>query len=106
MTKVYNKLVRDRIPEIIEAEGRKCQVEIMDETEYRQALLKKLVEEAEEVRNAPAESLAGEIADLYEVIDALLAAHELSKDTVLGVQAQKRRVRGSFDSRIKLLNTE
>ena len=50
--KTYNKLVRDRIPEIIAAEGRQYATETMADTEYRQALLVKLVEEAQEVADA------------------------------------------------------
>ena len=70
--KIYNKLVRDRIPEIIAADGRQFATEIMNEDEYRRALLAKLVEEAQEVASAEVDEIAKEIADLCEVIDALV----------------------------------
>ena len=104
--KTYNKLVRDRIPEIIAAEGRQCSTEIMSDDEYRRALLAKLVEEAQEVAAADRHELVKEIADLYEVIDALLIAFDLDRETVLATQQKHRDERGGFEKRIKLLWTE
>lgn len=104
--KTYNKLVRDRIPEIIVADGRQCATKIMDENECRQALLAKLVEEAQEVADADAGDMVKEIADLYEVIDALLIAFDLNKDIALATQKKRREERGGFEKRIKLLWTE
>ena len=53
----YSKLVRDRIPEIIQADGHRAVTRVLDEDSYRAALLEKLVEEAHEARQAPAEQL-------------------------------------------------
>lgn len=52
MTVVCRKLVRDRIPEIIKSEGRRPVARVLDEASYRQALLAKLIEEAEEASHA------------------------------------------------------
>jgi predicted house-cleaning noncanonical NTP pyrophosphatase (MazG superfamily) len=104
--KTYNKLVRDRIPEIIAADGRQCRTEIMSDDEYRQALLVKLVEEAQEVASADRDELVKEIADLYEVIDALLIAFDLDREAVLAMQRNRHDERGGFEKRIKLLWTE
>ena len=57
MRKEYDKLVRDRIPEIIRQDGRQCGVEVMPEDEYVQALKDKLVEEAKEAAAAGPEDL-------------------------------------------------
>lgn len=103
--KYYNKLVRDSIPEIIATEGRQCAIEIMNESEYRQALLAKLVEEAQEVANAEADDMVKEIADLYEVIDALLIAFDLNRDAILTMQQKRYEERGGFEKRIKLFWT-
>jgi predicted house-cleaning noncanonical NTP pyrophosphatase (MazG superfamily) len=103
--KTYNKLVRDRILEIIAAEGRQCGTEIMSDDEYHQALLAKLVEEAQEVAAADRHELVKEIADLYEVIDALLVSFDLDRETVLATQQKRRDERGGFEKRIKLLWT-
>lgn len=104
--KTYNKLVRDRIPGIISAEGRDYATEIMENAEYHQALLSKLVEEAQEAAEAEPDELMKELADLYEVIDALLVAFELDREAVLDVQQKRRDERGGFEKRIKLLWTE
>lgn len=106
MATEYNKLVRDRIPEIIAAEGRSCQVETMPLDEYQQALLAKITEEAAEVASAPLEKLAIELADLYEVVDAVMSAFNVDPETVRQIQDQRRRERGGFEKRLKLLRTD
>lgn len=104
--KTYNKLVRDRIPEIIAVDGHQYATEIMEDIEYRQALLAKLVEEAREAAEAESGEMMKELADLYEVIDALLVAFDLDKDAILALQQKRRDERGGFEQRIKLLWTE
>ena len=104
--KTYNKLVRDRIPEIIAADGRQCATEILNENEYGQALLVKLIEEAQEIASAETGDMVTEIADLYEVINALLIAFNLNKDTILAIQKKRREERGGFEKRIKLCWTD
>ncbi|MBZ0276157.1 MAG: nucleoside triphosphate pyrophosphohydrolase [Anaerolineae bacterium] len=101
----YNKLVRDRIPEIIAAEGRQCGTEILDESAYRQALLTKLVEEAQEVATADSGDLVKELADLYEVADALIATFQLDREAIRTTQQKRHSERGGFTKRIKLLWT-
>jgi predicted house-cleaning noncanonical NTP pyrophosphatase (MazG superfamily) len=98
----YNKLVRDRIPEIIEADGHRAVTRVLDEDSYRAALLEKLTEEAHEARQAPAGQLGGELADVLDVLQALAAAHGLSWNDVLAIAARKRAERGVFDNRIFL----
>jgi predicted house-cleaning noncanonical NTP pyrophosphatase (MazG superfamily) len=102
----YNKLVRDRIPEIINAEGRTYQVETLSDDDFRRALLAKVTEEAAEVANAPTEKLAVELADLQEVIDAVMKTYNIDPETVRAIQDQRRLDRGGFDKRIKLLWTD
>jgi predicted house-cleaning noncanonical NTP pyrophosphatase (MazG superfamily) len=63
MPVVYRKLVRDRIPKIIQSEGRRPVTRVLDEGSYRQALLAKLIEEAQEASHATADNLPGELAD-------------------------------------------
>ena len=104
--KTYNKLVRNRIPEIIAADDRQCDTGILNNDAYRQALLAKVVEEAQEVASAGADDISKEIADLYEVLDALLTAFELNKEAILFIQKKRREERGGFEKRIKLLWTE
>lgn len=106
MRKEYYKLVRDRIPEIIRASGRECGIEIMDDEEYRRALLDKLVEEAQEAAEAEPQDLVKELADLYEVIDAVIALHGIDRDEIRAKQQSRRTERGGFQNRIRLLWTE
>ncbi|MEO0986210.1 MAG: nucleoside triphosphate pyrophosphohydrolase, partial [Cyanobacteria bacterium J06639_14] len=81
--KEYNKLIRDRIPTILEKQQIPFAVETMTTDEYRQALQQKLVEEAQEAAEAEADDLTMELADLLEVIDATLIAHGLKREQVL-----------------------
>jgi predicted house-cleaning noncanonical NTP pyrophosphatase (MazG superfamily) len=106
MRQQYNKLIRDHIPEIIHNSGKRCAIETMPVTEYRQALLEKLVEEAQEARQAAPDELITELADLQEVIAALLAAWHISPEKVQQIQDQRRAERGGFEQRLKLLWTE
>lgn len=105
MQKIYHKLVRDRIPEIIRANNNTCEIEVMNEESYQQALRQKLIEEAQEVATADEQHLITELADLYEVIDALLSCHHITLSQVQGEQIQRRTARGGFSQRIRLLST-
>ncbi len=103
MVTPYNKLVRDRIPEIIRASGRRCKAEPLDDAAYRRALLDKLVEESGEVARADSDQIVSELADLCEVLDALLDAHGIDHNTVLAEQQRRRVERGGFARRLCLL---
>jgi len=102
----YNKLVRDRIPEIIQAAGGQCEVKAISEEEYLQALRRKLIEEAQEVATASSSDLILELADLFEVLDALLAAHNIQRSAVIETQEARRLERGGFQERVFLLWSE
>ncbi|MBQ7983401.1 MAG: nucleoside triphosphate pyrophosphohydrolase [Clostridia bacterium] len=99
MKKVYNKLVRDRIPEIIEASGQRCITEILDDEAYLEMLDKKLDEElAEYHRDGSIE----ELADLLEVIYAAAAAQGCSAEQLDAVRREKAERRGGFGKRVFL----
>lgn len=102
----YHKLVRDRIPELIERDGKSYEVRVLDEASYRDALRKKVVEEAGEIAEAPESDLPKEIADLYEVLDGLINAYGLSTEDIRELQAKRRQDRGGFDGRLELLWVE
>lgn len=103
MQKIHNKLVRDRIPEIIQAAGKQCAIETMDEEDFHQALRAKLVEEAQEAAVADSIGLVTEFADLYEVMDTLMAACGIDRQAVLVEQKRRQIERGGFNRRIRLL---
>lgn len=99
----YNKLIRDRIPDIIASDGKTYAIEVMSVQEYQQALLTKLVEEAQEAAAAQPDKLMIEIADLMEVIQATMQAFEISPEKVRDIQKDRKANRGGFDKRLKLL---
>jgi predicted house-cleaning noncanonical NTP pyrophosphatase (MazG superfamily) len=104
---VYDKLVRDRIPEIIRRHGARCGIETFaDDEPFRRALRAKLVEEAQEALEASDADLATELADLLEVVDALIEAYGLKPDALHSLQAERRAERGGFAERLHLLWTE
>ena len=106
--KTYNKLVRDRIPEIIEADGEKPTVRVLGESEYKTALLEKLVEEAREAvaTNGDPKELAKEIGDVLEVVDAMVGAFGLDLSQIEEVKKKRREARGGFEKRLFLESTE
>ena len=97
---VYDKLVRDRIPDILEAEGKRCEVRSLGLEERRIRLMSMLVEECEEF------SAGGdieELADLVEVVRALISASGMSWESFEKIRLAKRRECGGFDDGILLL---
>lgn len=107
MRRTYEKLIRDRIPELMDADGVRYQVDVLDDAAFRAALLEKLVEEAGEVRAAEGRSeLVKELADVLEVVEALLEVEGVGWDEVRGVQEARRVARGGFRRRLRLRWTE
>ncbi len=103
MKKTYHKLVRDRIPELIEGEGGACTTEILGEAEYLQMLHAKLREELEEYLQS---GEAEELADLLEVMMATADARGISWKTVETIREKKKAARGGFEKRILLKEVE
>ena len=97
MSVIYNKLVRDRIPEIIMSSGRRCDIDYLDEKEYLKMLESKLDEELGEYHK---EHNIEELADLLEVIYATAIALGYSVEELEGVRAKKAIERGGFEKRI------
>ena len=103
MKTIYNKLVRDNIPTIIEKNNKKSKIRILDENEYIIELKKKLMEESNEVHNANSkQEILEEIADVYEVIDALMNIYHISKEEVLDIKEKKAIKNGKFNKKIFL----
>ena len=99
MTKIYNKLVRDRIPEIIEADANVCATEILPDDRYLQMLDAKLDEELAEYQES--KSLE-ELADLLEVMRAVVNARGWSWERLEQVRREKVARRGGFEKKILL----
>ena len=99
MTITYNKLVRDRIPEIIHSSGKTCSIEILSDEEYLKLVDAKLDEELVEYHK---DQNIEELADLLEVIHAAALAHGYTLEELEQVCAEKATKRGGFEKRIML----
>jgi predicted house-cleaning noncanonical NTP pyrophosphatase (MazG superfamily) len=106
--KVYNKLVRDNIPEIILADGENPKVRVLAKAEYQKELLKKIIEEVKEVEEAKdnKKELVKEIGDVEEVLEAIISFYGLDKSEIEKVKAERKVSRGGFDKKIFLEYTE
>ncbi len=99
MSIIYNKLVRDRIPEIIELSGRSCTIELLSDEDYLRMLEIKLDEELAEYHQ---DQSIEELADLLEVIRAVVIARGSSPEELERIRAEKARKRGGFEKKILL----
>lgn len=99
MTIIHNKLVRDRIPEIIEASGKTCVTRILSDEDYLAALDAKLQEELNEYQ---ADKSMEELADLLEVVMAVTEARGHDFAEVEAIRQAKADKRGGFRERIFL----
>ncbi|MFI0356769.1 hypothetical protein [Actinomadura sp. 9N407] len=93
------KLIRDRIPEIIRTAGKEPATRIADPSEYPALLRSKLYEEAAEY---VASGDPSELADILEVVHALAALHDLAPEDLEGLRAAKETARGAFTQRLVL----
>jgi predicted house-cleaning noncanonical NTP pyrophosphatase (MazG superfamily) len=104
---VYNKLVRDRIPEIIAQDGKKFTTRILSVEEYIKFLKEKSFEELKEYVNTKNnEDAVEELADLLEIIHALAECHGASIEKVEEIRKKKAEKRGGFKEKIFLIEVE
>jgi predicted house-cleaning noncanonical NTP pyrophosphatase (MazG superfamily) len=95
----YNKLVRDKIPEYIEKKGGRAVTHIAGEKEYWEKLKEKLLEECAEFN---ADENEDELADILEVIEAIIAYKKFNQRTIEEKRGKKAEERGKFEKRIIL----
>ena len=97
--KIYNKLVRDKIDEIMIEKGANPVTRILSNEEYLKELDKKLLEEVNEYLESKE---VEELADIEEVILAILEAKNISKDNLEEIRQSKVKKRGGFKRRLFL----
>ncbi|MGI6727939.1 MAG: hypothetical protein ACOX4P_05205 [Anaerovoracaceae bacterium] len=103
MKRTYNKLIRDKIPELIEKSGRKYTSRVLNDQEYHEALIDKIIEEIGEYRETGNEE---EIADIYEALDCLVRFKNYEPMRIDYLKLIRRETTGSFNDRIFLIDVE
>ena len=106
MEQIFNKLVRDNIPNKIKSNGEESIIRILDDEEYRSELYKKLLEESQEVINSKnKEEMIEELADVLEILKSIAELNDKNLEDIIEVAKQKRLKRGGFKKRIFLEKT-
>lgn len=102
MSRVYNKLVRDKIPDIIKSKGEKCKFEVLNDEDYKDFLDKKLNEEVAEYQSS--KSLV-ELADIIEVIYAIAKTRGFTPEQIEELRVLKEKSKGGFSKGILLIES-
>lgn len=104
---VYNKLVRDQIPQIIEKSGSKFTTRILHASEHIREIKKKLEEEVHEyLETTNAQDALEELADILELIHAALPIHEATFEDLEKIRVEKKEISGGFEEGIYLIEVE
>jgi len=102
----YDKLIRDKIPEIIKKKGVESRTRIAEKEEYYQKLLEKLEEEVQEFLSSEEKDKIEETADILEVLYAICDLRGISREEIEKIRAKKAEERGEFRNRIILEETK
>jgi predicted house-cleaning noncanonical NTP pyrophosphatase (MazG superfamily) len=100
---LYNKLVRDKIPELIRRQGREPMTRVLTDEEFARCLSEKLDEEVAEFHR---DQNIEELADILEVVFALTATLGASRDELMDVYEKKHEALGGFEDRVFLIGKE
>ena len=95
----FDKLVRDKIPRIIQSNGEKTVIHIADDKEYWERLKEKLLEEVKEFSKNSNEE---ELVDVLEVIEGVCESKKFDKEEIEKIKKEKAEKRGKFKERIIL----
>ena len=99
----HNKLVRDKIPEIIRANNHQFETKVLNKKEFERELKKKLLEETDELVKAPKKYLINELSDVLELIKSIASHYKINFKKVEKNQIDKRKKRGGFKKKIFLI---
>ncbi len=99
---IYNKAIRDKIPEIIRESGKKCNIHTLSDEKFLVEIEKKLSEEVTEYQN---DKNPEELADILEVIYAIAQLKGISKEELEKIRIKKLQDRGGFEKKLFLIDT-
>jgi len=99
----YNKLIRDRIPEVITQKGGKYETRVLLKKDFEKELKKKLLEESKEILEAPKKELINELSDVLEIVKSIASLYKINFKDVEKYQIKKRKERGGFIKRLFLI---
>ena len=103
METVYNKLVRDNIPEIIKCNNDgEAVIRILSDEEYKKALEDKLYEEYQEVLESSGEDRVEELADMLEIMISLAKLEKSNLEKIIEIAKKKKAKRSGFDKKLYL----
>ena len=102
-TKKYNKVIRDKIPEIIADSGKKCNLKQLDDASFLVEIEKKLIEEVNEYSESKD---VEELADMLDVIYRISELRGVNSDELDKIRRDKGQKRGKFDSNLFLIDVE
>ncbi len=105
MEQIYNKLVRDKIPEIIKSNGDEPITRVLTDDEYKIELEKKLNEEYQEVLSATGKDRIEELADMLEIMKYLAKLENATLEEIIAIAKEKGAKRGTFENKIFLEKT-
>lgn len=98
----YNKVIRDKIPEIIKKDGYSCNVKTLSNEEFLGEIEKKLSEEVTEYQN---DKNPEELADILEIIYRIAKLRGISKEELENIRIKKSQERGGFEENLFLIDT-
>ena len=99
---IYNKAIRDKIPEIIQESGEKCNIQTLSDEKFLVEIEKKLSEEVTEYQN---DKNPEELADILEVVYRIAQLQGISKEELEQIRIKKLQERGGFDKNLFLMDT-
>ena len=100
---IYNKLVRDNIVDIIKSEGKSAQYKVLSDSDYKNALLDKLIEEANEFKK---EQNIEEFCDVLEVLEAIKNEYKFLKRNIEETKNKKAILKGKFNKKLFLISVK
>lgn len=99
----YNKLVRDKIPQIIKESGRVCEYKVLGDSEIKDALKEKLIEKAQIFSNKPSED---ELSDIYELLNAIVETYDYEPLHIDYLKLQNKESKGTYSHRVYLISVD